>query len=72
MLHRDKKIGKSLYRIVKSGELFRIMEIYNDSKTFAKNYSKYYNSFEEAYEQLKNIDRERFFTDTYYMGGIQI
>ena len=67
MLHRDRRIGKSLYRIVKDGESFRIMEIYNDSKTLAKNYSPRYRDFEEAAEHLKHINRERFFTDPFYM-----
>lgn len=32
MLHRDKRIGKSLYRLVKGiNDCYRIMEIYNDS-----------------------------------------
>lgn len=67
MLHRDRRIGKSLYRIVKDGESFRIMEIYNDSRTLAKSYSPRYRDFEEAAERLKHINRERFFTDPLYM-----
>lgn len=67
MLHRDKKIGKSLYRIVKhDGEGYRVMEIYNDGKTFAKAYSnEQWDRVDDALQQLTLIDKERFYTDPF-------
>lgn len=64
MLHRDKRIGKSLYRVVKEINGYKILEIYNDSKEFCtrKSMDTYYTS-DEALQQLSSIDRERYYTD---------
>ena len=40
MLHRDKTIGKSLYRVVARPGGYAIREIYNDGKSFAMGLSK--------------------------------
>lgn len=64
MLHRDKKIGNSLYRVVKHDDGFRIMEIYNKGASFAKAYSKArWQYVEDALQELSLISCERFFTD---------
>ena len=74
MLHRDKHIGKSLYRIVKNpGEPFRIMEIFNDGKTFSKAYShETFELFDDAAAVLTTISRERYYTDPYLSGGFNV
>ena len=65
MLHRDKKIGNSLYRVVKHDNDFRIMEIYNDGAMFAKSYSKArWQHVEDALQELDAIRCERYYTDT--------
>lgn len=64
MQHRDKRIGKSLYRIVKGvNDCFRIMEIYNDSREFCTRYSQYFYDINEAVAELDGINRERYYTD---------
>lgn len=74
MLHRDKIIGKSLYRIVKhTGEGFRIMEIFNDGRTLAKAYSKrQWQRVDDALLELQHIDRERYYTDPFKTGGFNV
>ncbi len=73
MLHRDKRIGHSLYRVVKHGDIFRIMEIFNDDKSFAKHYSKEsWDTADDAIQQLASISRERFYSDPFYFGEIMI
>lgn len=64
MLHRDKRIGKSLYRITKELTGYKILEIYNDSKEFCTRKSmNTYDTTDEALQQLALIDRERYYTD---------
>ena len=64
MLHRDKRIGKSLYRVVKEIYGYRILEIYNDSKEICTRKSmEKYDTVDEALRQLDIIDRERYYTD---------
>lgn len=64
MLHRDKRIGKSLYRVVKEIYGYRILEIYNDSKEFCTRKSmEKYDTVDEALQQLNTINRERYYTD---------
>lgn len=53
MLHRDKRIGKSLYRITKELTGYKILEIYNDSKEFCTRKSMdTYDTTDEALQQL--------------------
>ena len=66
LIHRDKKIGHSLYRVVQRDGAFAIMEIYNsaDGHTFSKAYSRTrWQYVEEALQELKNISCERYYTD---------
>ena len=73
MLHRDKTIGHSLYRVVKHDDRFKIMEIFNDGKSFAKKYSKEsWDTADDAIQQLVLISCERYYTDPFHSGGIQI
>lgn len=68
MLHRDKRIGKSLYRVVSRPGGYAIKEIYNDyngkSETFAMGISKQiYPNVDDALTDLSKISVERYYTD---------
>lgn len=64
MLHRDKHIGHSLYRVVKHDNIFRIMEIYNDGTSFVKTYSPdKWDHVEDALIMLSMIGCEQYYTD---------
>lgn len=63
MLYRDKRIGKSLYRIEKGINRYRVIEIYNDSRELCIRYSSYFDIIAEAIAELDGINRERYYTD---------
>ena len=56
MIIRDKKIGKSTYRIVKENGRFRIMETYLTQTAYTPTS---YRTMEEALQILATFDRER-------------
>lgn len=56
MIIRDKKIGKSTYRIVKENGRFRIMETYLTQTAYTPTS---YRTMEEALQTLATFDRER-------------
>lgn len=56
MILRDKKIGKSTYRIVKENGRFRIMETYLTKTAYTPTS---YRTMEEALQTLATFDRER-------------
>ena len=56
MMTRDKKIGKSTYRIVKEEGGFRIMETYLTQTAYTPTS---YRTMEEALQTLATFDRER-------------
>lgn len=56
MILRDKKIGKSTYRIVKENGRFRIMETYLTQTAYTP---ISYRTMEEALQTLATFDRER-------------
>ena len=56
MIIRDKKIGKSTYRIVKENGRFRIMETYLTRTAYTPTS---YRTMEEALQTLATFDRER-------------
>ena len=66
MLHRDKRIGKSLYRIVARHGGYAIREFYNDGgESFAVGLSKQiYPTVDEALGELSKISTERYYNDT--------
>jgi len=64
MLHRDKTIGKSLYRVVARPGGYAIREIYNDGKSFAMGLSKqFFQTVDAALEELSHISTEQYYTD---------
>lgn len=56
MMTRDKKIGKSTYRIVKEEGRFRIMETYLIQTAYTPTS---YRTMEEALQTFATFDRER-------------
>lgn len=56
MMTRYKKIGKSIYRIVKENGKFRIMETYLTQTAYTP---ISYRTMEEALQTLATFDRER-------------
>ena len=56
MMTRDKKIGKSTYRIVKKEGRFRIMETYLTQTAYTPTS---YRTMDEALQTLATFDRER-------------
>lgn len=64
MQHRDKTIGKSLYRVVARQGGYAIREFYNDGKSFAMGLSKQiFQTVDAALEELSQISTERYYTD---------
>ena len=59
--HRRKTIGKSVYSISSYGGRYVIEEVYNHSEVAKSNYSHY--NIDDAIEELRLIDCERFYTD---------
>lgn len=70
MMHRDKRIGKSLYRVVARQGGYTIREFYNDGgSTFAVGMCKtIYTTVDEALQELNTIHCERYFTDPSKLG----
>lgn len=56
MMTRDKKIGKSTYRIIKENGRFYVMEIYLAQTAYTP---ISYRTMDEALQVLETIDRER-------------
>lgn len=56
MITRDKKIGKSTYRIVKENGRFRIMETFLNQTAYTPTS---YRTMEEALQTLATLNREK-------------
>lgn len=62
MLHRDKRIGKSIYRITKELTGYKILEIYKGTQVAKSKYT--HGTIDDAIQELHSINRERYYTDT--------
>lgn len=67
MLHRQKIIGKSIYRIVSEDGVYRIMELYPYRQHFITKTYGNWDRVDDAIRELESIDRERQYTDEFFL-----
>lgn len=72
MLYRDKRIGKSIYRIVKQANSYRIMELFAAPGAVSEKLSKeQWDRVDDALRELERIDREQYYTDPFFSSGFR-
>ena len=61
--HRQKTIGKSLYKILPGGAAFKIIEIDRSTNQIVGSSSRGWTRIDDALNELARINREHYYSD---------